>query len=280
MIESIRNLQGKVAAVTGGAGYIGTAQVLGLARCGVKTAILDIDESKAQQLAESVTKETGTKTIAIQCDVLSAQSIEVADAEIAERLGPLSFLVNGAGGNAPAATTQDERIKPDLSNLEGSFFGIDIDGFRQTMDLNLLGLVLPTHILGQRLMQQESSAIVNISSMNAYRPLTRIPAYSAAKCAVSNFTQWLAVHLAPANVRVNAIAPGFFMTQQLRYLAYQENDELSPRYQRVLDHTPMARFGETEELVDPLLFLLSDASRFITGTIIPVDGGFNAYSGI
>ncbi len=275
-----QDLNGKVTAITGGAGEIGSAFALGLAKNGVKTAILDLDESAAQELSERVVSETGTEVIAVKCDVLSSDALNAADEEIAKRLGPLSFLINGAGGNNPVATTKDEQLSADLSNFEDSFFGIDIEGFRDCLDLNLLGIALPTSILGKRLVAQEAGSIVNISSMNAYRPLTRIPAYSAAKCAVSNFTQWLAVHLASTNTRVNAIAPGFFLTEQLKYLAFEENGELTPRYQRVLANTPMNRFGEPEELVGTLLYLLSDSSRFVTGIVIPVDGGFNAYSGV
>lgn len=280
MTDPIENLNGKVAAITGGAGEIGSAFSFGLARKGVKIAILDIDGSQAQTLADKVAKETGSEVIAIQCDVLSPNSLKAADAEIASRLGTLHYLINGAGGNNPAATTDAEQLSGDLSNLDSSFFGIDVEGFRQCLDLNLLGIVLPSSILGKRLLKQKNSSIVNISSMNAFRPLTRIPAYSAAKCAVSNFTQWLAVHLAQASVRVNAIAPGFFLTEQLKYLAYQEDGELTPRYRRILSQTPMARFGEPEELLGTLLYLLSDYSRFVTGVIVPVDGGFNAHSGV
>lgn len=273
-------LESKVAAITGGAGDIGSAMILGLAKAGVKTAILDLDGERAQELAARVEAETGTETLGIQCDVLSSESIMAADEAVASRFGPLSYLVNCAGGNSPAATTDAERLSADLSNLEESFFGIDVEGFRQAMDLNLLGTVLPCSILGKRLVENKEGSIVNISSMNAFRPLSRIPAYSAAKSAVSNFTQWLAVHLAPSKVRVNAIAPGFFLTEQLKYLAFEENGELTPRYRRVLANTPMERFGEPEELVGTLLYFLSDGSRFVTGTIIPVDGGFNAYSGV
>lgn len=277
---SVDDLNGKVAAITGGAGDIGSALALGLAKKGIKTAILDLDIAKARELAARVAAETGTELIGIPCDVLSSESLKAANDAIAEGLGPLSFLVNCAGGNSPAATTNAERLSEDLSNLDESFFGIDVEGFRQSLDLNLLGTVLPCSILGSGLVERKAGSIVNISSMNAFRPLTRIPAYSAAKSAVSNFTQWLSVHLAPTQVRVNAIAPGFFLTEQLKYLAYEESGELTPRYRRVLEHTPMARFGEPEELVGTLLYLLSDGSRFVTGTIIPVDGGFNAYSGV
>lgn len=280
MLKTNDDQTSQAAVLTGGAGVIGTAFAYGLAQTRIKTAILDLDKSKAQDLAKKIADETGTEFIGVQCDVLSLDSIQDADAEIAERLGPISSLVNCAGGNSPSATTNAEKLSADLSNLGDSFFGIDVSGFRQSLDLNLLGTVLPCSILGKRLVGQKSGSIVNISSMNAFRPLTRIPAYSAAKSAVSNFTQWLAVHLAPTTVRVNAIAPGFFLTEQLKYLAFEENGELTPRYQRVLANTPMARFGEPEELVGTLLYLLSDGARFVTGTIIPVDGGFSAYSGV
>lgn len=268
------------AVLTGGAGVIGTAFAYGLAKAGIRTAILDLDKPKAQDLGKKIADDTGTEVIGVQCDVLSSDAIKAADIEIAEQLGPISSLINCAGGNSPAATTKAENLSADLSNLEESFFGIDVGGFRQSMDLNLLGTVLPCSILGKRLVEQKYGSIVNISSMNAFRPLTRIPAYSAAKSAVSNFTEWLAVHLAPTNVRVNAIAPGFFLTEQLKYLAFDKNGDLTPRYQRVLENTPMGRFGEPEELLGTLLYFLSDGSRFVTGTIIPVDGGFNAYSGV
>lgn len=278
--NAFEDLNGKVAAITGGGGEIGTAFALALAKQGVKTAILDLDPNKGQALANRVQSETEAESIAIACDVLSSDSLKAADQEIADRLGPIDCLINGAGGNNPKASSNDEQLKADLSNLENSFFGIDIDGFRQCLDLNLLGTVLPTSILGKRLLNRPGATIVNISSMNAYRPLTKIPAYSAAKCAVSNFTEWLAVHLAPTGVRVNAIAPGFFLTEQLKFLAFDENGELTPRYQRVLAQTPMGRLGEPEELGGTLLYLISDISRFVTGVIIPVDGGFNVYSGV
>ncbi|MBT5902350.1 MAG: SDR family oxidoreductase, partial [Opitutaceae bacterium] len=200
--------------------------------------------------------------------------------QIAERLGSPSFLINCAGGNHPTATTTAEQLAPDLSNMSDSFFGIDVDGFRQVMDLNLLGSVLPCSVIGKRLVANGGGAIINISSMNAYRPLTRIPAYSAGKSAVTNFTEWLAVHLAPTQVRVNAIAPGFFLTEQLKFLAFEENGDLTPRYKKVLANTPMNRFGDPAELVSTLLYLMSDQSKFVTGVVIPVDGGFNAFSGV
>ncbi|GAB5559841.1 MAG: SDR family oxidoreductase [Synoicihabitans sp.] len=241
---------------------------------------MDLDGDKAIQVARDVVDVHQGDAIGLACDVLNKESVIAADEAVAEKLGTPAFLINCAGGNNPAGTTAAEQIAPDLSNFDDSFFGIDVDGFRETLDLNLLGTVLPCSVFGKRLVENGGGAIVNISSMNAFRPLTRIPAYSAGKSAVTNFTEWLAVHLAPAKVRVNAIAPGFFLTKQLQYLAYEENGELTPRYQRVLANTPMGRFGETEELVGTLQYLLSDQSRFVTGAVIPVDGGFNVYSGV
>lgn len=274
-------LKGQTAAITGGGGVIGTTFAKGLAEAGVRVAILDLDQQKAADVAAKICSQTdGSEVIGIQCDVLDKDSIVQADAEIADRLGELKFLVNCAGGNSAKATSTVEKISPDLSDITESFFGIDIDAFKNTLDLNLLGTVLPCSVMGPRICKQQGGAIVNISSMNAFRPLTRIPAYSAGKCAVTNFTQWLAVHLAPTNVRVNAIAPGFFLTEQLQYLAYDEDGKMTPRYERVLSNTPMGRFGETEELLGTLIYLLSDASKFVTGTTIPVDGGFSAYGGV
>jgi NAD(P)-dependent dehydrogenase (short-subunit alcohol dehydrogenase family) len=273
---NLTGLDDQVAAITGGGGVIGTAFAAGLAKAGVKVAILDLDEQKAQEATSSI----GESVIGVQCDVLSKKSVIEADRKIADRLGPLRFLINCAGGNNPAATSSVEKISPDLSDISESFFGIDVDAFKQTLDLNLLGTVLPCSVMGKPICERGGGAIVNISSMNAFRPLTRIPAYSAGKSAVTNFTEWLAVHLAPAKVRVNAIAPGFFLTEQLKYLAYDSDGNMTPRYERVLSNTPMGRFGDPDELLGTLMYLLSDESKFVTGVTIPVDGGFNAYSGV
>ena len=255
------SLTNQVAAITGGVGVIGSTFASGLADVGAKVAILDLEEAKATEVAQRISKQHGAEIIGIRCDVLCKDSIQKADQEVADRLGPLALLVNCAGGNSPAATTDAEQISPDLSNLSESFFEIDVEGFRQALDLNLLGTLLPCSIMGRRLAERGGGSIVNISSMNAFRPLTKIPAYSAGKSAVTNFTQWLAVHLAPAKVRVNAIAPGFCLTEQLKYLAFQEDGQLTPRYEEVLANTPMGRFGEPEELVGTLLYLLAAAYR-------------------
>ena len=277
---SFEDLRNKTVAITGGAGVIGHALGHGLATNGLKVAILDLDGEKADQLATELSEQHGVKSVGIQCNVLEKASIETARDQLKDIFGGLDFLINGAGGNSPDATTQLEQIAPDAQDLKGTFFDLPEEQFRFTLDLNLMGTVLPSQILGPLLLKKKRGAILNISSMNAYRPLTKIPAYSAGKCAVSNFTEWLAVHLAEAGVRVNAIAPGFFLTEQLKFLAYDENGELTDRYRRVLQLTPMHRFGDQNELIGPTLFLLSQCSAFITGVVLPVDGGFNAYSGV
>jgi len=277
---AFEDLTGKTVAITGGAGVIGHGLGHGLAEVGMNIAILDIDTEKAEIFAHELQKQHGIKSAGIGCDVLNPDSIEQARDSIETTFGSMDFLINGAGGNSPAASTELEQLEKDSDDFSGTFFELSLDAFRKTLDLNLLGTVLPCQILGQLLAKQGSGAIMNISSMNAYRPLTKIPAYSAGKCAVSNFTEWLAVHLAQTGVRVNAIAPGFFLTEQLEFLAFDEMGELTDRYRRVLQLTPMGRFGDQKELIGPTLFLLCELSAFITGVIIPVDGGFNAYSGV
>lgn len=280
MTTAVPLMTDRIAILTGGAGEIGSAFARGLLAEGVKVAILDLDGPKVAALADQLSEGGTHAVMGIQCDVMSAESIKTAEAEVSAAWGAPSFLINCAGGNQPGATSQAEQVAADLSNLDESFFGIDIASFGQAVDLNLMGTVLPCSVIGRRMVENGGGAIVNISSMNAMRPLTRIPAYAAGKSAVTNFTEWLAVHLATAKVRVNAIAPGFFLTEQLKYLAFEADGELTPRYQRVLANTPMGRFGEPEELIGTLLYLLSDQSRFVTGAVIPVDGGFNAYSGV
>ena len=277
---AFEDLVGKTVAITGGAGVIGHALARGLAANGLNIAILDLDKGKAQRLANELVEQHGIKSLGIPCNVLERPSIESARDTLVAHFGRYQFLINGAGGNSPKASTDIEQISSDGIDLEGSFFELPESQFRFTLDLNLMGTVLPTQILGPHILKQERGAILNISSMNAYRPLTKIPAYSAGKCAVGNFTEWLAVHLANTKVRVNSIAPGFFLTEQLKFLAFDESGELTDRYKRVLESTPMHRFGQTNELVGPTLFLLSSLSGFITGVTIPVDGGFNAFSGV
>ena len=277
---AFEDLKGKTVAITGGAGVIGHALGHGLASNGMHVAILDLDGKKAAELADELTERHGTRAVGLSCNVLDRDSISAARDALLAQFGHLDFLINGAGGNSPKATTAIEQVELGPQDLEGSFFSLPEASFRSTLDLNFMGTVLPSQILGPLLVQRKQGAILNISSMNAYRPLTKIPAYSAGKCAVSNFTEWLAVHLAKTGVRVNAIAPGFFLTEQLKFLAFDAGGNLTDRYRRVLENTPMHRFGEQSELIGPTLFLLSNQSAFITGVILPVDGGFNAYSGV
>jgi NAD(P)-dependent dehydrogenase (short-subunit alcohol dehydrogenase family) len=273
------DLAGKTVVITGGAGVLCSSFAQAFAGVGAQVALLDIDGVAARQSAQDLTSSHGVAAIGIQCDVLSADSLESALATVRESLGPVDILVNGAGGNAPSATTGAEQLTKQTPLAE-SFYGLDPDGFRRAFDLNLLGTILPCQKLTPDMQERGKGVIVNISSMNAFKPLTRIPAYSAAKAAVSNFTEWLAVHLAPAGIRVNAIAPGFFLTKQLKYLAFDQDGNLTPRYERVLAKTPLGRLGEPDELQGTVLYLASDLSSFVSGVVIAVDGGFNASSGV
>ncbi|MBT3229393.1 MAG: SDR family oxidoreductase [Candidatus Marinimicrobia bacterium] len=264
------NLENKIIAITGGAGVLGAALATGYAKAGARILILDLDIERAKSLA----KELGPQHLAARIDVLDPESIQSAlDFCIAE-MGSLDVLVNGAGGNHPKATTG-----PDMS-----FFNIPKESLEFVSGLNLSGTILPSQVFGRYLADKKSGCILNISSMNAFTPLTRIPAYSAAKAAVSNFTQWLAVHMAQEyspNIRVNAVAPGFFLTAQNRFLLTdKENGELTQRGQQIIDHTPQGRFGDPEDLIGTATWLVSDAAKFVTGIVVPVDGGFSAYSGV
>lgn len=277
---SFENLKDKTCVITGGGGVIGQALAKGIASVGIKIAILDIAEDAANKAAESIRNEFGVEAIGVKADVLSIESMKEAYAKVKSEFGQVDFLINGAGGNSPKATTSLEFID-EGSDLAETFFGLDIAGFDWVFNLNFKGTIIPTMVIAEDMVKKKQGTILNISSMNAFRPLTKIPAYSAAKASINNFTEWLSVHLAKSNVRVNAIAPGFFVTNQNRFLLYDEQtNELTPRGKKILDGTPMGKFGEVEDLVGTTLYLLSDLSRFITGVVIPVDGGFNAYSGV
>lgn len=272
--EGLFGLSGRVAAVTGGAGVLCGAMSRALARLGVKVVILDIMEETAQKVAREIVDAHG-EAIAIQCNVLDKTSLEAARDALLARFTRIDILINGAGGNKNEASTS-----PDLS-----FFDLPSDAIRWVFDLNLLGTLLPSQVFGKSMVEQGGGSILNISSMNAFRPLTRTPAYAAAKAAVSNFTQWLAVHMAQEyspNIRVNAIAPGFFMTEQNRFLLTDEaTGNMTPRGRTIIEHTPMGRFGDPEDLIGTVVWLLSpSASSFITGIVVPVDGGFSAFSGV
>lgn len=276
------SLNGKVCVITGGGGIIGTSLSAGLASVGVKMAVVDLVKDAADAVAIQLQKESGTKAIGVEGDVLDKKSLVRAKATINKELGSIDLLINCAGGNSPKATTQLEFVeKEGIGNLEKTFYGLDIEGFRKVFDLNFLGTILPTMVFTHDMIEKQRGAVLNISSMNSFRPLTKIPAYSAAKASINNFTQWLAVHLAKTNVRVNAIAPGFFLTNQNRFLLTDERTgDLTPRGKRILAATPMGKFGSPDDLQGAALFLLSDLSAFMTGVVVPIDGGFNAYSGV
>jgi len=282
MAQLTDGLNGRCCVITGGAGVIGCAQVEGLAGSGVKVAILDLNAELAERRAGEIASATGGQVIGVGANVLDERSLVAAKEVVNDRLGAVDILVNAAGGNSPRATTAVERIEEaDLERLETTFFGLDVEGIRQVFDLNFIGTLLPSMVFTKDMVESRRGVVVNISSMNSYRPLTKIPAYSAAKASINNFTAWLAVHLAPQNIRVNAIAPGFFCTEQNRFLLFDEaTGALSSRGTRIIAGTPMGRFGTADELQGALLFLVSDLSRFVTGIVIPVDGGFSAYSGV
>ena len=274
------NLKNKVAVITGGAGVICSAMAKSLADQGVKTVILDLNKDAAVAIAKEIEKVYKTPSLGISASVLEKSSLEAAKKEVNDKFGPVDILVNGAGGNSPAATTKVEKIEGN-ENPEETFFGLQVEGFDKVFDLNFKGTLLPSMVFGIDMVKKKSGAIINISSMNSYRPLTKIPAYSAAKAAVNNFTQWLAVHFSKTGVRVNAIAPGFLLTNQNRFLLVDEKTgESTPRGRKIINNTPMERYGTPDELTGTLLYLASDMSKFVTGVVIPVDGGFSAYSGV
>jgi NAD(P)-dependent dehydrogenase (short-subunit alcohol dehydrogenase family) len=274
------DLTGKTAAITGGGGDLCGHMAEALGAMGVKVAVLDISLEKAEARAQTVLKAGGIAE-AFRCDVLDADQLRGCYEAVSRRWGPPDFLVNGAGGNDPRGSTTAEFHEPEKPEAPGgkSFFDLDPAGFRQVFDLNFLGTFLVTQAFSRGMVARGQGAIVNISSMSAFTPLTKVAAYSAAKAAVSNFTRWLAVHFAATGVRVNALAPGFFMTEQLKFLHIdRKTGELLPRARKVIAHTPMGRYGEPEDLIGTLVWLLSDASSFVTGVVVPVDGGFSSYS--
>jgi NAD(P)-dependent dehydrogenase (short-subunit alcohol dehydrogenase family) len=281
-IQLFDDLAGKCAVITGGAGVIGSAMVISLAKAGVKTVIADLNTELAVKKAAEIASATGGTVIGVGANVLDKTSLETARKEINGRAGPVDILINAAGGNSPKATTGVETIEDkDLDQLDQTFFGLEMDAFRKVFDLNFIGTLLPTMVFGRDMINRKKGVILNISSMNSFRPLTKIPAYSAAKASINNFTAWLAVHLAGQNIRVNAIAPGFFLTDQNRFLMMdQATNVLSERGKKIINGTPMKRFGTPEELCGALLYLISDMSKFVTGIVLPVDGGFSAYSGV
>ncbi|MHC4694022.1 MAG: SDR family oxidoreductase [Planctomycetota bacterium] len=272
-MKELFDVKDKVIVITGAGGVLCGTMATALAQAGAKIAVLDIDEVAAAEVTDEIISSQG-QAIAVKCDVLDKKSIETAQEKVTKELGQVDILINGAGGNKKEATTS-----PDMS-----FFDLPSEAIRFVFDLNFIGTLLPTQVFGKQMTDNGSGVILNVSSMNAFRPLTKIAAYSAAKAAVSNFTQWLAVHVCQnysKDIRVNAIAPGFFLTEQNRFLLTDETTgELTDRGKTIIDHTPMGRFGEPEELIGTVIWLLSDAAKFVNGVVIPVDGGFSAFSGV
>ena len=278
------NLNGRVAVVTGGGGVLCSGFAKDLAAQGVKVAVLDLNKEAAQAVADEINAKGGT-AIGVGCNVLEKASLDAARDEVNAKLGTCDILINGAGGNNPKGTTSKEKFE--LSDIaekaEGvkTFFDLDPSGIEFVFNLNFLGTLLTTQAFAIDMVGKENTTIINISSMNSIRPLTKIPAYSAAKAAISNFTQFMAVHFSDVGIRVNAIAPGFFATNQNKTLLFNEDGSLTPRSEKIIGHTPLGRFGTPEDLTGALLFLADESySAFVTGVILPVDGGFAAYSGV
>ena len=274
------DLKDKVVVVTGAGGILCSMFAKALAKCGAKVALLDLNEAAAKANADEIVAEGGIAK-GYACNVLEKESLEAAHTEILKDFGTCDVLINGAGGNNPKATTDDEYFNADNIGKVKTFFDLDKSGVEFVFNLNFLGTLLPTQVFAMDMVDKEDASIINISSMNAYTPLTKIPAYSGAKAAISNFTQWLAVHFSKTNIRCNAIAPGFFVTKQNEKLLFNDDGTPTPRTGKILAATPMERFGKAEELIGTLLFLVhKDASSFVNGVVIPVDGGFSAYSGV
>ncbi len=278
------DLNGKVAVITGGGGVLCSVMAKAVAACGAKVAILDLKAEAAEAVAAEIVAEGGN-AIGVAANVLERASLEAAHEEVLAKLGACDILINGAGGNKPKGTTAREfATVEDVTNPEEgkfNFFNLDPSGVSFVFNLNVIGAMLTTQVFAADMVKMQRGCILNVSSMNAFRPLTKIPAYSGAKAAVSNFTQWLATHLSKVGIRVNAIAPGFFVTNQNRALLTNPDGSLTPRGNTILSHTPAGRFGEPEDLLGAMLWLLDDkAAGFVTGTIIPIDGGFAAFSGV
>jgi len=272
MKDQNKLFDGKVSVVTGAGGVLCSVVAEALSAQGSSVAVLDIREDAAEKVASNI-KNKGGKSVAVKVDVTNRLSVELACQKVIEVFGTVDFLINGAGGNVQRASTSEAQ----------SFFDIPQDALEFVVDMNLIGTIVPCQVFGKVMAKKGEGVILNFSSMNAFKPLTKIPGYSAAKAGVSNFTQWLAVHMAQnysKKIRVNAVAPGFFITNQTRYLLVNEDGTPSPRGRAVLEHTPMGRFGEPKDLIGTVFYLLSEDSSFVTGVVIPVDGGFSAYSGV
>ncbi len=279
---AFKDLQNKVCVITGGGGVLGNSMARGLAAAGVIPVILDINEEAAIKTAREIAEETGNKCFGYKANVLDKANLEEIRETIIAEVGQIDMLINGAGGNSPKATTKLEQLtEENLENLDDGFFGLELEGFQRVFDLNFTGTLLPSMVFTRDMVKRQEGVVLNISSMNAYKPLTKIPAYSAAKSSINNFTEWLAVHFAKVGVRVNAIAPGFFLTNQNRFLLTDEKSgKLTSRGEKIIASTPMGVFGEPDDLNGTVLYLMSDLSRFITGICIPVDGGYSAFGGV
>jgi NAD(P)-dependent dehydrogenase (short-subunit alcohol dehydrogenase family) len=276
----IFSLRGKVAAITGGGGELCGVMAEALAARGVRVAVMDIDLENARARVERIGK-AGGEAKAFACDVLDQAQLTEVYEKVAGAWSPPDILINGAGGNNPRGSTSIDFLEPGLLDDQGttSIFDLELEGFRSTFDLNFLGTFLPTKVFSRGMIERGAGAVLNMASMSALIPLTKVGAYSAAKAAVANFTRWLSVHLSHTGVRVNALAPGFFMTEQLRFLHVDQNTgELTPRAKQVIAHTPLGRYGDPKDLIGAVIWLLSDAASFVTGVVLPIDGGFSAYS--
>lgn len=272
----------KVAVITGGGGVLCSTMAAALAKKGAKIAVLDLKEENAEKVAGEIVK-SGGQAVGFAANVLDAESLKSAHEKVLASLGACDILINGAGGNHPKGTTSKPYLyAEDLVSNEGikTFFDLDPVGIKFVFDLNFIGTLLPTQVFAKDMIGKEGASIINISSMNAFTPLTKIPAYSGAKAAISNFTQWLAVHFSKVGIRVNAVAPGFFLTDQNRTLLTKADGSLTDRGNTIIEHTPMGRFGTPEDLIGTLLWLCGNGSKFVTGVVVPIDGGFSAFSGV
>ncbi|WP_421824519.1 SDR family oxidoreductase [Flagellimonas oceanensis] len=278
-----KELKGKVVAITGGGGILCSTLAYAFGDQGAKVCVMDLNMDSAQAVSKKI-NDAGGSAMAVKVDVLDRESLEEAKKEITERFGPCDILINGAGGNHPLGTTSNPYLMKEGLNETAkdfkTFFDLDMDGVQFVFNLNFIGTLLPAQVFSREMVGRRGCSVLNISSMNAFTPLTKIPAYSGAKAAVSNFTQWLAVHFSKVDIRVNALAPGFFLTDQNRSLLTEPDGGLTSRGATIIEQTPMGRFGEPEDLVGTTLWLSSEQSKFVTGIVVPIDGGFSAFSGV